>query len=59
MYYTISDKNNCIIVKSDNDCVKIFVDEKIVSKYDVLKILADNSVEPCHAQNVYEDILKS
>ena len=56
MNYTISDKNNCITVKSDSDCVKIFVNENIISKYEVLKILADNSVEPRHAQNVYDDM---
>ena len=57
MKYIIENGSNYIIVKSKSQIQKVYVDENIISKYEVLKVLSENSVEPCHAQNVYDDLI--
>ena len=57
MQYLIEPDKSCITVISEEEKSTIFVDQQFISIIDFLEILIENAVEPCHAQNVYDDII--
>ena len=57
MKYIIEDGKNTIVIRANSKVAKLTVDTTRISIFQVLQVLAENSVEPCHAQNVYDDLL--
>lgn len=57
MRYSLEDNSNFLLIQNDKEIIKIIIDENKISKYEVLKLFAENSVEPCHAQNIYDDLI--
>ena len=57
MEYILFSDNDNIIVRNLTDEAKISVQSDLISIYEVLIILRENEVEPCHIQNVYDDLL--
>lgn len=56
MQYTIENGKNHIIVRKGKETAKVNITSEQISIFEVLKIFAKNAVEPCHAQNVYDDL---
>lgn len=57
MEYILFSDNDNIIVRNLTDEAEISVQSDSISIYEFLKILRENEVEPCHIQNVYDDLL--
>ena len=57
MQYLIEPNKSWITVISEEENLTILVDQQFISIIDFLEILIENAVEPCHVQNVYDDII--
>ena len=57
MKYIIEPDKNCITVISEEEKSKIYINQNVIGISHFLEILIENSVEPCHVQNVYDDIV--
>lgn len=56
MQYFISEDEGGKFVCAREE-VKILIDESKIFAEDFLKIVKENQVEPCHMQNVYDDLV--
>ncbi|MBQ3432534.1 MAG: hypothetical protein IJG23_07100 [Clostridia bacterium] len=57
MKYIIDTNSPFIMAEYELENVSVFIDESIISKIDFLSLLYNNEAEPCHAQNVYDDLI--
>lgn len=57
MQYLIEPDKNCITVVSKEEKSTTYIDQHVISICQFLEILIENAVEPCHVQNVYDDIV--
>ena len=57
MRYIIFGENNMILIENETEHARLMVDTERISIYEVLKILRENAVDPCHVQNVYDDLI--
>lgn len=57
MKYFVEPEKSCITVIAKDDKSKIFIDQGVISISRFLEVLIENAVEPCHVQNVYDDIV--
>ena len=56
MLYFISEEDGKKFVCAREE-VKILIDESKIYAEDFLDIVKENKVEPCHMQNVYDDLV--
>ena len=57
MKYMIENGKSQITISDEDDCATVIIDPKKTSIFEVIKIFVENAVEPCHAQNIYDDLL--
>ncbi len=57
MKYTIENGKNYITVTKGKEIARVYILPERMSIFEVLKILVENAVEPCHAQNVFDDLM--
>ena len=57
MQYIIENGKNHITVTKGKEIARVHIIPERISIFEFLKILVENAVEPCHAQNVYDDLI--
>ena len=57
MKYIIESDKSYITVISEEEKSTTYINQNAIKMSQFLDILIENAVEPCHVQNVYDDIL--
>ncbi|MBR0414602.1 MAG: hypothetical protein IJI67_06000 [Clostridia bacterium] len=57
MKYIIESDKSYITVISEEEKSTTYINQNVITISRFLDILIENAVEPCHVQNVYDDIV--
>lgn len=57
MKYLIEPDKSYITVISEEEKSTTYINQNVIKMSQFLDILIENAVEPCHVQNVYDDVV--